>query len=79
MEENFTNCMIGIGNRIREFRLNKGMSQKQFADLAKTTQSQVSMCEHGIIKMQVVTLEKFAKALGIDIMDFFESLLEEVE
>lgn len=73
MEENFTNCMVEIGNRIKEWRTSKGLSQKEFAFLSNTTQSHVSECERGLTKMQIVTLIKFAAVLEISMMEFFES------
>lgn len=47
-------------------REEKGISQRKLADLAGITNSTISRIEAGIVKPDLVTLEKLAKALGVE-------------
>lgn len=59
---------------LAQFRLSKGLSQKQLAELAATSQSYISRLEHGGINPKRTTLKKIAAALGVSIQDLDEAL-----
>lgn len=51
---------------IRTLRLKKGLSQARLAALANTTQAHIARIETGSTDCQVGTLQRIAKALGVD-------------
>jgi transcriptional regulator with XRE-family HTH domain len=53
-----------FGRKLRECRLNKGLSQEELADLAGVHRTYVGMVERGEKNVTLVTLSRFAKALG---------------
>ena len=54
-----------IGSRIRRFREDKGMSQKQLADLLHVSNSRVSNWEQGINRPDADILADICKALNV--------------
>ena len=54
-----------IGSRIRRFREDKGMSQKQLADLLHVSNSRVSNREQGINRPDADILADICKALNV--------------
>lgn len=58
---------IKIGNKIREIRQSKGLSQEQLAEIAEVHRTYVGMIERAEKNITLVSLEKIAKALGIEI------------
>jgi DNA-binding XRE family transcriptional regulator len=56
-----------IGNKIREIREDKGLSQTKLADKSGLRQPQISRLEAGIHSPSFKTLEKIAKALDVTI------------
>lgn len=57
--------MSGIGDNIREFRVNTGLSQQQLADRIGTTRSAVSQYESGKITPRMGTIQAIADALHV--------------
>lgn len=53
-----------INKRIREFRLQKKMSQKRFAELIGTTQQNISNYENGIVQPSIDCLTKIAQVFS---------------
>lgn len=60
--DEYNNLMIG--SRIKELRINKGMTQEEFARKLKTTKSAVSRLENHAESVRLSTLEKVAAVLG---------------
>ncbi|EPJ2205696.1 helix-turn-helix domain-containing protein [Campylobacter upsaliensis] len=60
---------IRIGNRIREIRQSKGLSQEQLAEIAEVHRTYIGMIERAEKNITLVSLEKIVKALGIEIKD----------
>ncbi|WP_406494534.1 helix-turn-helix domain-containing protein [Streptomyces sp. NBC_00846] len=56
-----------IGNAIQARRTALGLSQSELAQLARTTQAQVSRIERGAITPTLPILERLARALGADL------------
>ncbi|MFT6106057.1 MAG: transcriptional regulator with XRE-family HTH domain [Rickettsiales bacterium] len=54
-----------IGNRVREARKNKGLTQEDLAALIDKTVETVSNIERGIKLPGLATLEDIRKALGV--------------
>lgn len=58
---------IKIGNKIREIRQSKGLSQEQLAEIAEVHRTYIGMIERAEKNITLVSLEKIAKALDIGI------------
>lgn len=63
-----------ISNTIRLFRINKGLSQEQLAQLAELDRTYISGVERGTRNLTINSLERIIIALGISYDDFFNSL-----
>lgn len=61
-----------LGKRIRAARENQGLSQDDFALLIERDQRAVSEYENGKRRITVTELPKFAEALHVSILYFFD-------
>jgi len=68
--------MKSLGQRIRQAREQRGLSQEEFADLISRDQRAVSEYENGKRKITVTELPRFADALGMPLAYFYEESLE---
>src|SRR5579862_4963159 len=69
-----------IGRIIHLMRKEKGMRQSELALLTGLKQPNLSRIENGLVSPRQATLEKVAKALGVEVQVFFsESKVQEVE
>lgn len=68
-----------IGQQIRKYRKEKGMTQKQLADLLDTTQQNLAQYENGKRIPKLGTLLKLANALDVPIskLTFYASMVDE--
>jgi len=64
---------MNIGEKIREIREAKGLSQKEVALTLVMNPSQYSKIENGKVDPQFSSIERIANALGVDIADIFNS------
>ncbi len=62
-----------IGNRIKELRDIKKMSQKDLAYASDLDRSYIASVENGQRNISIVNIEKIAVALGEDLISFFNS------
>ena len=69
-----TNINIKFGKRVRELRLEKGLSQEQFSYKANVHRTYIGMIERAEKNISLVNIEKIAKALEINIKDLFDNL-----
>ncbi|NNU89799.1 transcriptional repressor LexA [Anoxybacillus sp. CHMUD] len=67
-----------VGEKIKEFRLKRGMSQEELADLLGTTKQTVSRYETGERKANQDILFKLSEIFNVSIDDFFPSKKETV-
>ena len=58
---------LRIGLRIKELRLEKGITQDQLAQKIHTTKSAISRLENHAESITLATLEKVARALGKEV------------
>ncbi|GGJ76250.1 repressor LexA [Anoxybacillus voinovskiensis] len=65
-----------VGEKIKEFRLKRGMSQEELADLLGTTKQTVSRYEIGERKANQDVLFKLSEIFKVSIDDFFPSKKE---
>ena len=62
--------MIGP-QKFRNLRASKGMTTRALAKEAGVSTETINAIEHGRRQPQVRTLDKIAKALGVEVRDFF--------
>ncbi|MBS1769722.1 MAG: helix-turn-helix transcriptional regulator [Acidobacteria bacterium] len=62
---------VRLGLRIRQVRIDKGMSQKDLAYEADLDRSYIASVENGQRNISIVNIEKIAKALGISLKILF--------
>ncbi len=56
---------VRVGRNLRRYRLAKGVSQEELADLCELDRTYVSGIERGLRNPTVVVLERLAGVLGI--------------
>ena len=57
-----------VGERIRELRLSRGLSQEAFAEKCRLHRTYVGAVERGERNITLCTLQKFADALKVPIL-----------
>ncbi len=62
-----------VGRNVRKFRLERGMTQEQFADVSGFSQQYISSLESGKRNPTIVTLHDLAQALGVKPADLLEA------
>ncbi|MGC1205872.1 MAG: helix-turn-helix transcriptional regulator [Flavobacteriaceae bacterium] len=62
-----------IGNRIKELRDFKQMSQKDLAYASDLDRSYIASVENGKRNISIVNIEKISAALGVDLKEFFNT------
>ncbi len=60
-----------LGRRLRQLRLEFGLSQRELARRAGMTNANLSMIEQGRVSPSIQTLEKILRAVPISLADFF--------
>lgn len=63
-----------IGNRIRQLRQEKHLSQEVFADLCELDRTYISSIEKGKRNVSIINLEKIANSLNINLSTLFNDL-----
>lgn len=59
---------MNIGNNIRRYRLQQGMTQQDVASICGLTKGMISKIESGKVTPALATLTKIANAIGVDII-----------
>jgi transcriptional regulator with XRE-family HTH domain len=62
-----------LGNRIRQLRHERGLSQEAFADDVGLDRSYMSGIERGVRNVSILNLAKIAKALGVPLTALFHN------
>lgn len=63
--------LIKFGKRVRQLRDERDISQERLGELAKVHRTYVGMIERGEKNITLSNIEKFAKALKVNIKDLF--------
>ena len=58
-----------FAKKIRDVRLSKGMSQEKLAELSDLHRTYISSVERGERNVTIDSMERLAKALGVDLRD----------
>ena len=61
-----------VARNVRRIRLERGLSQEELADLVGISRNYVGMIERRENSPTVVMIERLAKALKVDPVQFFE-------
>jgi len=61
----FNDPKVPFGERLKEVRIKKGLSQEELADIAGLDRTYISGCERGVRNISLVNIYKIADALGI--------------
>ena len=62
---------VRFGKRLRKLRRNKDLTQEQLAEAVDCSVEFISLVERGVNAPSVAGLEKFAKALNVEVRDLF--------
>lgn len=66
-----------IGNKIKQLRIQKGLTQEELADRAELSKGFISQLERDITSPSIATLVDLLQCLGSDLKDFFNEESEE--
>jgi transcriptional regulator with XRE-family HTH domain len=64
-----------LGQRLRELRIAKGLSQEKFAFECELDRTYIASIEQGRRNVSISNIEKIANAFGLSVSDFFNSNL----
>ncbi|WP_338378806.1 helix-turn-helix transcriptional regulator [uncultured Flavobacterium sp.] len=64
--------LIKFGERVREVRIEKGLSQEQLAHIADVHRTYIGMIERAEKNITLINIEKIAKALDINITELLK-------
>lgn len=65
---------VKVGRRIRELRLEKGISQEKFALSIGMDRTYFASVESGKRNISIINLEKIANGLGVALDELFKDL-----
>jgi len=63
---------MSIGKRLKDLRVKRGLSQYRLADLSKVPRNTIIRIEHGEVDPRISTLNRIAKALGVEVSEFLK-------
>ncbi len=66
--------LIKFGKKIREVRVERGLSQEALADIANVHRTYIGMVERAEKNITLLNIQKLAKALKIDIKELFDGI-----
>ncbi len=69
---------IAIGKTIRRLRLTAGKSLNKLANENEISRSTLSRIENGECTAQIISLQKIAESMGLDISKLFEQVKKEL-
>ncbi len=65
-----TDVRVTLGQRLRELRKKKGMTQEEFAFECDLDKSYIASIEQGHRNVSIVNIEKIASALSMSVSEF---------
>lgn len=66
---NKNNICVKFGQKVKELRIQKQLSQEQLAHLANVHRTYIGMIERAEKNITLINIEKIAKALEVEIKD----------
>jgi transcriptional regulator with XRE-family HTH domain len=70
--KNNSAILIKFGERVREIRTQKGLSQEQLAHTANVHRTYIGMIERAEKNITLINIEKIANALGVNINELIK-------
>lgn len=67
------NIKLAFGLRVKELRLEKGLSQEKLANLAGVDRTYMTQVENGKRNISIENIRKICMALDVSLAVFFES------
>lgn len=71
--------LLKFGERVRQLRKEKGLSQEQLAFKAEVHRTYIGMIERAEKNITLVNIEKIANALEIDLKELFDELPRNID
>lgn len=68
---------MNIGYKVKELRIQKGLTQEELADRAELSKGFISQLERDLTSPSIATLVDILQCLGTDLKDFFNDTEEE--
>lgn len=68
---NKNNICIKFGEKVRELRIHKQLSQEKLAEKADLHRTYIGMIERAEKNITLINIQKIAKALEVEIKDLF--------
>ncbi|MDR0926629.1 MAG: helix-turn-helix domain-containing protein [Ignavibacteria bacterium] len=62
-----------FGDRVRELRTKKGLSQEKLAELANLHRTYIGMIERSETNITLANIEKIANALNVSMSEIFDN------
>ncbi|MEZ5002527.1 MAG: helix-turn-helix transcriptional regulator [Chitinophagales bacterium] len=72
LSEDYQDIVVSIGQRIREIRESKGLSQLDIAVLCDSDKTAISRIEAGRTNATIKTFIKISKALDVSLSEMFD-------
>lgn len=72
MQNEDKEILKSVGDKLRQFRISKELSQSMLANDANIPKNQIGRIERGEISTTLTTLNKICKALGIKVKDLID-------
>lgn len=69
----YKEIIMDIGEKIKDMRIERGLTQEELADRAELSKGFISQMERNITSPSISTLEDVLQALGSDLSTFFSS------
>ena len=69
---------MNIGNKIKELRIQKGLTQEELADRSELSKGFISQLERDLTSPSIATLMDILQCLGTDLKDFFNEETEQI-
>ncbi len=66
--------LVKFGKKIRETRVERGLSQEALADIANVHRTYIGMVERAEKNITLLNIQKLSKALKIDIKELFDGI-----
>ena len=68
---------MNIGEKVKELRIQKGLTQEELADRSELSRGFISQLERDLTSPSIATLVDLLQCLGTDLKDFFNDTEEE--
>ncbi|MCL2254753.1 MAG: XRE family transcriptional regulator [Lachnospiraceae bacterium] len=68
---------MDLGSKIKELRMQKGLTQEELADRSELSKGFISLLERDLTSPSIATLADILQCLGTDLKDFFTETTDE--